>query len=99
MAVTDFVPRPDLDAVTNGDCVVAIVAEEVADAPTLYEEFRQTYSTHPLVMVTATDDSAFIESLLDDEYGEYVYLPADDMPLGLISVRCKRLVEQTIMRC
>lgn len=98
-AVTDFVPHPDFGAVTNGDCVVAIVAEEVADASTLYKEFRQTYPTHPLVMVTATDDPAFIESLLANEYSEYVYLPADDMPFGLISVRCKRLVEQTAIAC
>ncbi|MFC4990498.1 hypothetical protein [Saliphagus infecundisoli] len=97
--ITSFAPHPDPDAVTNGDCVVAIVAEEVADAPTLYEEFRQSHPTHPLVMVTGTDEPAFIESLLDDEYGEYVYLPADDMPVGLISIRCKRLVEQTSMMC
>lgn len=97
--ITSFASLPERGAITSGDCVVAIVAEEVADAPTLYEEFRQTYSTHPLVMVTTTDEAAFIESLLDDEYGEYVYLPADDIPVGLISVRCKRLVEQTTVAC
>lgn len=94
-ALTEFDPRPDPGAVDEGDCVVAIVAAEGADAPALYEEFRQTYPTQPLVMVTATDEREFIESVLDDRNGEYVYLPADDMPFGLISVRCKRLVERT----
>lgn len=98
-AVTGFDPLPDPGTVNKEECVVAIVAAEVADAPALYEEFRQAYPTKPIVMVTAIDDPAFIEAVLADEYGDYVYLPADHMPFGLISVRCKQLVERKKAMC
>jgi DNA-binding NarL/FixJ family response regulator len=92
-AVSEFDPLPNAEAVNNGECVVAVVGEERADSSALYEEFRRTYPTTPLVVITSTDDSSFIETVLDDEYSEYVYLPADDPPFGLVGVRCKQLVE------
>lgn len=99
IGITDLEPTFNPDAIEAPDCVVAIVGAEVADAPALYERFRQRYPTQPLVMMTATDDREFIDTLLDDPQGEYVYLPEDDVPFGLLSVRCKRLVEAENVTC
>ncbi len=79
--------------VPESDCLV-IATDDPSHPPiqTIYERIRENYAEHPIFVCSSYDDPAFIDSFLEDSYAEYFYLPDEMFPVGLFSVRCKRLV-------
>lgn len=75
-------------------CVILIDDEIEAAARETYEKLRTSYPDLPIVVISSNEELEFIERLLEDENSEITYLPETSIPLGLVSIRCKQLLDE-----
>ncbi|WP_440769920.1 hypothetical protein [Natronorubrum sp. DTA28] len=94
LTVEEIVSPSDIDKrdFTGTCCVITI--DDGIGLPTqeIYDHFRSSHPNQPAVLVSSDAESELIETLLEDPNGDYVFLSEEGVPMGLTSVRCKKLL-------
>ncbi len=73
-------------------CVISVDTRHEPPIEPIYEYLRENWQEQPVIVASDEgEDVELISKLVNDEKGDYVFLPEGDIPFGLLSARCKRL--------